>query len=80
MNRFAAEHPDDFEERQEAWLAGADYLRKRQREDALVEADAEERHQKLHWHYQFPERWGDAASPRRMAREVQREREEDDAA
>lgn len=36
MNRFAAEHPEDYEERLEAMAEGADLERKRRRENPEV--------------------------------------------
>ncbi len=65
MSQMSHEYPEDYEERIEAMLDAGDRLRKERKEAEF-------------FHDQEPGRWGDHASPARMRRDVERDREEDE--
>ena len=90
--RLAREYPNDYEHRIEAMRDRADIERKRRREnpgDEYKPSGAAERDPKSESRFECereeaaalqdtePGRWGDHASPARMRRDIERDREED---
>ncbi len=90
MSQFAREHPEDYEERLEAMVDAADLERKRRKEspkadlvtfktdDPATKKEIEEAVEAEALREQDPGRWPEWASPARMRRDLEREREEDE--